>query len=278
MKKALAALASMLLVLALAGCAAKAANGKYVTVSYTGKLPDGSVFDTSEGAQPLEFVLGGQQMLPAFEQAIIGMKVGEKKTFTIKAADAYGDRDESLLIEVPKASFPADMAIEKGMQLGTTGPSGETMVVTVNEIRDSSVMIDYNHPLAGKDLTFDVTIVAIREPTEDELKAVGAGSRRTDEPKSKGAAADLLFPGAHNAYASVTWNASQLLQAAIVVIANIEQQTGTVTLTTRVSAAQNADVTAFVQAGNGSAGYGIGYGVSGASSTAQAGLGLEVKF
>ena len=93
-----------------------------------------------------------------------------------------------------------------------------------------------------------------------------------------GAAADLLFPGTHNAYASVTWNASQLLQAALVVIANIEQRSGTATVTTRVSAAQNADVTAFLQAGNGSAGYGIGYGVGGASWTAQAGLGLEVKF
>ncbi len=189
MKKALAALASMLLVLALAGCAAKAANGKYVTVSYTGKLPDGSVFDTSEGAQPLEFVLGGQQMLPAFEQAIIGMKVGEKKTFTIKAADAYGDRDESLLIEVPKASFPADMAIEKGMQLGTTGPSGETMVVTVNEIRDSSVMIDYNHPLAGKDLTFDTQLVSMRDATKDELAASGSGASAAAGASAGGATA-----------------------------------------------------------------------------------------
>lgn len=93
-----------------------------------------------------------------------------------------------------------------------------------------------------------------------------------------GAAADLLFPGTHNAYASVTWNASQLFQAALTVIANIEQGAGAATLLTRVSAAQNADVTVFLQAGNGSAGYGVGYGVGGASWTAQAGLGLEVKF
>jgi len=93
-----------------------------------------------------------------------------------------------------------------------------------------------------------------------------------------GASADLLFPGTHNAYASVTWKASELVQAALVVIADINQRAGTLTLTTRVSAAQNADVTVFLQAGNGSAGYGIGYGVGGASWTAQAGLGLEVKF
>jgi hypothetical protein len=93
-----------------------------------------------------------------------------------------------------------------------------------------------------------------------------------------GAAADLLFPGTHNVYASVTWNASELFQAALALIANIEQGTGTGTLTAEVSAAQNADVSAFLQAGNGSAGYGIGYGVGGASWTAQAGLGLEVKF
>lgn len=93
-----------------------------------------------------------------------------------------------------------------------------------------------------------------------------------------GAAADPLFPAAHNASASVTWNASQLFRAALDVIANIEAQTGTATLVATVSAAQNADVTAFLQAGNGSAGYGIGYGVGGASWSAQAGLGVEVKF
>ena len=93
-----------------------------------------------------------------------------------------------------------------------------------------------------------------------------------------GAAADPLFPGTHNASASVTWNASQLFRAALDVIANIEAQTGTATLIATVSAAQNADVTAFLQAGNGSAGYGIGYGVGGATWSAQAGLGVEVKF
>ncbi len=93
-----------------------------------------------------------------------------------------------------------------------------------------------------------------------------------------GAGADLLFPGTHNAYASVTWTPSQLFQASLAVIANIEQATGTGTLLTRISAAQNADVTAFLQAGNGSAGYGISYGVGGAQWTGQAGVGLEVKF
>jgi peptidylprolyl isomerase len=186
MRKATGALATVLLILALAGCAARAATGKVVTVSYRGTLADGSVFDTSEGSQPLEFRIGGQQLLPSFEQAVIGMRGGEQKTFTIKAADAYGDRDESLIVEVPKASFPSDLKLAKGMQLGTQGPQG-AMVVTVADIRDQSVMIDYNHPLAGKDLTFDIQLVSMRDATKEELAEAGAAD---PQAPAAGAAAE----------------------------------------------------------------------------------------
>jgi len=179
MRKAFFALVPVLLILALAGCAATAANGKVVSVGYKGTLADGSVFDTSEGGQPLEFRLGGGQMLPAFEQAVVGMRVGEKKTFSIKATDAYGDRDESLIVEVPKASFPPDLKLAKGMQLGAQGPQG-AMVVTVADIREQSVMIDYNHPLAGKDLTFDIQLVSMRDATKEEL--AGATAADTQAP------------------------------------------------------------------------------------------------
>jgi peptidylprolyl isomerase len=161
-----------LAVLACAACGLKISDKMVVKIAYTGTLPDGSEFDSSKGRDPLEFMIGSGQMIPKFEENLMGLRKGDKKTFTIAAADAYGERDEAMLMEVPLTAFPAELKLEVGMQLGTTGSTGEQMIVTVSELRKDVAVIDYNHPLAGKDLTFVIEVDDVRKPTKDELTAL----------------------------------------------------------------------------------------------------------
>jgi peptidylprolyl isomerase len=171
MHKALRCALMLLVVLAMAGCGLKIGNQMVVKVGYTGTLADGSTFDSSEGADPLEFMVGAGQMIPKFEENLMGLRKGDKKTFTILAADAYGSRDDTLLMEVPLTAFPEDLELTVGMQLGTTDASGAQTVVTVHELKKDVAVIDYNFPLAGKDLTFAIEVVDVRKPTKDELAA-----------------------------------------------------------------------------------------------------------
>lgn len=166
-----------LAVIALAACGAKIADKMVVKVHYTGTLPDGSEFDSSAGGDPLEFMMGANQMIPKFEENLMGLHKGDKKTFTVLAADAYGSRDESAMIEVPLSEFPDDLALEVGLQLGTTDAAGNQMIVTVAELKKDSAVIDFNHPLAGKDLTFAIEVMDVRKPTKDELTALEASSQ-----------------------------------------------------------------------------------------------------
>jgi len=161
----------LLVILAAAGCGLKIGNQMVVKVAYTGTLADGSTFDTSEGGDPLEFMVGAGQMIPKFEENLMGLRKGDKKTFTVLAADAYGSRDETADVEVPLSEFPEDLALEVGMQLGTTDASGSQQVVTVKELKKDVAVIDFNFFLAGKDLTFAVEVVDVRKPTKDELAA-----------------------------------------------------------------------------------------------------------
>jgi len=161
----------LLVILAAAGCGLKIGNQMVVKVAYTGTLADGSTFDTSEGGDPLEFMVGAGQMIPKFEENLMGLRKGDKKTFTVLAADAYGSRDETAVVEVPLSEFPEDLALEVGMQLGTTDASGSQQVVTVKELKKDVAVIDFNFFLAGKDLTFAVEVVDVRKPTKDELAA-----------------------------------------------------------------------------------------------------------
>lgn len=161
-----------LAVVAVAGCGPKIADKMVVKIAYTGTLPDGSQFDSSEGGDPLEFMIGSGQMIPKFEENLLGLRKGDKKTFLIAAADAYGERDEAMLMEVPLSAFPEDLKLEKGMQLGTTASTGQQMIVTVADLKEGSAVIDYNHPLAGKDLTFAIEVEDVRKPTKDELSAL----------------------------------------------------------------------------------------------------------
>ena len=144
----------------------KAKTGDRVKVHYTGTLDDGTVFDTTKGGEPLEFVLGSGEIISAFEENIIGMEEGEKKNFVIKAEDAYGPHRDELVLEVSKDDFPPDIHPKEGQQLQLTQPDGHSFVVTVKEVKENTVVLDANHPLAGKDLNFEVELVEI-EQSED---------------------------------------------------------------------------------------------------------------
>ena len=139
-----------------------AQQGDTVKVHYTGRLDDGSVFDSSAGGAPLEFTIGGGQMIPGFEQGVVGMAAGEARTVIIAADQAYGIYQPQGVIEVPRSDIPASIPLEVGMQLQATGRDGRPAYMTVLELSDDRVKLDGNHPLAGKDLTFDLQLVEIQ--------------------------------------------------------------------------------------------------------------------
>ena len=136
--------------------------GQNVSVHYTGTLEDGSVFDTSEGRDPFSFTTGTGAVIPGFDQAVVGMTVRETRDIDIKSDDAYGPRSEEAVIVIERSSFPEDMQLEVGMTVQGEGPNG-TFPATVAAIASNGVTIDANHPLAGKDLTFEIKLVSINE-------------------------------------------------------------------------------------------------------------------
>jgi len=139
----------------------KAKNGDNVKVHYKGKLTTGEQFDSSEGREPLAFIVGAGQMIKGFDEAIPGMAVGEKKTINIAPENAYGAKNEEAIVEFPKSNIPADMKLEPGMKLQLTNQNGQPIPVTVTEIRDDVIVLDANHELAGKELIFDIELVEI---------------------------------------------------------------------------------------------------------------------
>jgi peptidylprolyl isomerase len=136
-------------------------TGDKVKVHYTGTLDDGSVFDSSVGRDPLEFEIGSGQVIRGFEEAVTGMKIGEKKTVLIPAENAYGQSQADLIMEVPLEQVPADLKPEIGMRLEVGGADGQVLRVTVAEITDKVVILDANPPLAGQDLTFALELVSV---------------------------------------------------------------------------------------------------------------------
>ena len=137
-----------------------AIKGDLVRVHYKGTLTDGTVFDSSEGREPLEFTLGQGMVIPGFESAITGMKVGSSVVRTIPADEAYGPLREEMVINIPKDQFPADMPLELGQELQLQGPGG-VLVAQIVGIEEDDIMLDANHPLAGEDLTFSITLESI---------------------------------------------------------------------------------------------------------------------
>ncbi|HEX8359396.1 MAG TPA: peptidylprolyl isomerase [Longimicrobium sp.] len=140
---------------------ATARPGDTVRVHYTGRLDDGTVFDSSRGREPLEFALGSGQVIAGFDEAVEGMATGESRSVRIPSAEAYGEHDETLLLRVPLDRFPQDMRPEVGQHLQMSRDGAEPVVVTVADVSDDGVVLDANHPLAGRDLTFDLELVDI---------------------------------------------------------------------------------------------------------------------
>jgi len=149
---------------------------KVYSVEYTVKNETGEVVDSNVGAAPLEFISGKQQMIPGFEKAVTEMNVGEEKEVKIPSAEAYGEYRDDLTQTLPKEQFEG-IELQKGMTLYGQGPDGQTVAVTVKDFNDNDVTIDYNHPLAGQDLTFTIKVLSERDATADEVLSgeIGGG-------------------------------------------------------------------------------------------------------
>jgi peptidylprolyl isomerase len=136
-------------------------SGDTVHIHYTGTLTDGTVFDSSEGRDPLKFEVGSGQIIPGLDTAMPGMTVGDKKTVEVPAEQAYGEVDPNARQQVPREGIPADIPLDPGTQLQVQTENGQVLPVTVLEVTDEHVTLDANHALAGKDLKFDIELVAI---------------------------------------------------------------------------------------------------------------------
>ncbi len=139
-------------------------NGDTVKVHYTGTLDDGRVFDTSKDRDPLEFKVGEGQIIPGFEQGVVGMEVGETRDIEVAPENAYGSRQEELVMEVPAGEFPDHITPEVGMQLQIKQQDGTPFGVVITDVADEAVTLDANHPLAGQTLYFQVELVEIANP------------------------------------------------------------------------------------------------------------------
>ncbi len=143
------------------GSARKARNGDVVKVHYTGKFGDGSVFDSSREREPLEFTLGSGRLIAGFEKAVEGMAEGEKKSVTVPPGSGYGDRRKELVFRVKKEHFPPVIEKKIGAFVELRQPDGGIVEVQISDITDDVIVLDGNHPLSGKDLTFEIELVSI---------------------------------------------------------------------------------------------------------------------
>lgn len=140
---------------------AQANSGDTVKIAYTGKLNDGTVFDSSEGRDPLEFVIGENTIIPTLEASVIGMGIGDKATVEVTAENAYGPHQPDAIQTVERSMIPAEVELAIGAQLQATAPDGQVLVLTVAAIEETTVTLDGNHPLAGQDLTFDIELMEV---------------------------------------------------------------------------------------------------------------------
>jgi peptidylprolyl isomerase len=139
----------------------QAKDGDTVKIHYTGRLQDGTVFDSSSDREPLQFNIGSGQVIVGFEEAVTGMAVGEKKTSQIPCDKAYGERNPSMVMVVDKKHVPPEINPEVGQRLQVGAPDGKMLAVTIIEVGDENITLDANPPLAGEDLTFDIELVEI---------------------------------------------------------------------------------------------------------------------
>ena len=149
----------------------KVTKGNIVKIDYTGKLEDGTVFDSSKNHdKPLEFEVGSGHIIEGFDKAMIGMIKGDEKEITLKPAEAYGEMNPDLLKKIPKEQFPKDAQLTVGMMLEMNSPDGMKIPVIVSEVGDKEITIDLNHPMAGKTLTFNVKLLSVRKQTKKEIE------------------------------------------------------------------------------------------------------------
>lgn len=139
----------------------KVKDGDTVKVHYTGSLSDGTVFDSSENKEPLEFTLGSGQLIPGFEKAVNGLTAGESVEVTIPTDEAYGEAREDLVLSVAKSDLPEDIEPQVGMQLQVNQPQGDPVPVRITAVEEEEIQLDANHPLAGENLTFKIDLVEI---------------------------------------------------------------------------------------------------------------------
>ena len=147
----------------------KVAKDMVVSMEYELTV-DGEVLDSTDAGDPIEFIQGYENIIGGLEKAVEGMAIGESKEVFVKAAEAYGEYDADGFVEVPKAEFPEDIPMEVGVEISVTNDDGEEMTAYIEEVSVESITLNFNHPLAGKDLNFKVKIVAIREATAEELE------------------------------------------------------------------------------------------------------------
>lgn len=144
-------------------------DGLVVSMEYTLTV-DGEVLDSSKGAGPLQFLAGHDNIVPGLEQEMIGMKIGESKDVVVAPEDGYGEFDDEAFMEVPRSEFPADMELEEGAELHVTDEDGQEQMAFIESFDDKSVRLDFNHPLAGAELHFNVKVIGLRDPTSEELE------------------------------------------------------------------------------------------------------------
>ena len=145
----------------------KVNDGHVVSMEYTLKI-DGEIADTSKGREPLEFVHGAGNIIPGLEREMRGMAVGESKDVVVAAADGYGEEDDKAFMDVPREQFPKEIPMKVGTEIQVQNQEGQPMYARITTVGDKSVRLDFNHPLAGKDLHFAVTVVGLREATDEE--------------------------------------------------------------------------------------------------------------
>ena len=146
----------------------KVADGQVIVMEYTLQV-DGEIIDTSAGHGPIEFIQGLGNIVPGLEKNLYGMAVGESKDVVVAAVDGYGEMDSQAYMEVPRDQFPEDIPMETGTQIELHDESGQPMVARIDQVGDTTVRLDFNHPLAGKELHFAVKIAGLRPATDEEL-------------------------------------------------------------------------------------------------------------
>ncbi len=175
----------------------KVKKGDKVKIEYTGKLEDGKVFDTSEGRAPLEFEAGAGKVIPGFDKAVEGMELNEEKTFSIKSEEAYGPVRKELVQEFPRDKLPEKPEPEVGMMLALQGPDGRQIPAKITKVESDKVTIDINHPLAGKDLTFEIKVVGINEPSAEKEETKEEDKEDKKEDSEGGCDSCDSCPGCH---------------------------------------------------------------------------------